>query len=64
MKVNSLKIKKEFERAGYSNTTEFAKAFGVSRPTIDILLKKKTTTLKTLNRLAEFFDVDAKDLLI
>lgn len=64
MKINTHKLKIEMERAGYSKTSEMAGPFGMTRQALDRIIKDQTTTFKTLNRLADFFAIDPKDLLI
>jgi len=64
MKINVHKLKIEMERAGYPRTADMAKTFGMTRQALDRIIKEQTTTFKTLNRLADFFAIDPKDLLI
>jgi len=64
MELNIEKLKKEMARAGYKNTDEMSKAFGGTRQALDRIIKYRTTKLVTINRLAVFFAIDPKDLLI
>jgi len=63
MQINIEKLKREMERAGINNNAEFADRLEMTRQAIDYILAQKTTTFKTLNKMAEVLGLDAKDLL-
>ena len=63
MKINVKKLKLEMGRAGVPNNKDLAAALGMKRQSIDYILLKQSTTFKTLNRIADYLCLDAKDLL-
>ena len=63
MEINSEKLLNELKRHKW-NQERLAEAIKMSPGTISILLKRKTTTLATLNKIAKVFEMDAKDLLV
>jgi len=63
MKINTKKLKLEMSRAGIPENKHLAEALGMKRQSIDYIISKQSTTFKTLNRIADFLCLDAKDLL-
>jgi len=62
MKVNTQKIKREIKRREIG-VARLAKEVGITRQGLYLILKKKTTSLSTLNKLARILKIDARDLL-
>lgn len=63
MEINISKLKREMKRSGIKDSKDFAGNLGMSRQAVDYILVQKSTTFKTLNRMAEVLGMDAKDLL-
>lgn len=62
MEINSQKIRALMESRGWDKI-KLSLVSGLSVTTIEAILRKKTTKLKTINRLGLLLDVDPKDLL-
>jgi len=62
MKINSAKIKSELKRRGWRQK-ELAQYIRMSPQAISMLLKRKTSRIATINKIAKVFEVDGKDLL-
>lgn len=63
MEINSKKIRELMKEKGWNNQ-RLSVASTLSVRTIEVILARKTTKLKTINQLGVLFDVDPKDLLI
>jgi hypothetical protein len=63
MQINITKLKMEMKRAGYKDSAAFSSALPITRQAIDFILMRRTTTFKTLNKIAKVLGLDAKDLL-
>ena len=63
MELNIRKIEKERERLGIS-IKELAKALGMHYQGLDYIYRMKSTNLKTIQRIADYFGIDGKDLII
>ena len=62
MEINIRKFERERESLGLTKQ-ELAKALGIHYQNIDYILKTKQTKLKTIQKIADFFGIDPKDLL-
>jgi Helix-turn-helix. len=63
MELNIKKIIKERDRLGMTNYG-LAKAIGIRPYNLQYILKTKSTKLATIQKIADYFDVGAKDLII
>ena len=63
MKINIRKFNKEMKRAGLKNSKALADELEMTRQAIDYVIEKKSTTFKTLNKIAKVFGCSGKDLL-
>jgi len=63
MEINIKKLEREREQVGLSKK-QLAMALGIHYQNIDYILKTRQTKLKTIQKIADFFGIDAKDLLI
>jgi DNA-binding Xre family transcriptional regulator len=63
MELNTKKIIKERDRLGLTNYG-LALKIGIKPYNLEYILKMKSTKLETIQKIADYFDVDAKDLLI
>jgi transcriptional regulator with XRE-family HTH domain len=63
MEVNVRKLKIEMKRASFSGSRELADRLGMTRQAIDYILRRKTTTFKTISKIADVFGLDGKDLI-
>ena len=63
MELNIKKIDKERERLGLSQK-ELAKALGMHYQGLDYICKRKSTNLRTIQAIADFFGIEGKDLII
>ncbi len=62
MKLNIKKLEAERKRAGLTKAG-FSKRFGLTQSTYGKMLLSKSTTVKTMNKIASVLKIDAKDLL-
>lgn len=62
MEINIKKFEREREQLGLTKQ-ELAKALGIHYQNIDYIMKTKQTKLKTIQKIADFFGIDPKDLL-
>lgn len=63
MKIDTEKIISEMKRQGYSQNT-FAPHIGKTRQAVGYILKRGSTSIKTLGDIAEALEVDIRDLLV
>ena len=63
MEINIQKLEKEMARTGLKKA-ELAKAMGMYYQNLDYILRTRRTKLDTIQKMADFFEIDAKDLLI
>ena len=63
MKINIAKIEKERERQKFTQT-KLAMLIGITKQAYSCFLKRGSTKLGTLTKIAEVLDFDPKDLLI
>lgn len=63
MKINKPKLKDEMERRGV-NAKELAAAVGMSIRTVHYILARDKMSWKALEKIAAYFKIDPKDLLI
>ena len=62
MEINTSKIIKERDRLGMTNYG-LAKAIGIMPFNLQYILNTKSTKLSTIQKIADFFDISARDLL-
>ena len=66
MEVNVKKLEREIERekarTGLAKCA-LAKAMGLHYQGLDYILKTRRTKLDTIQKIADYFDMDAKDLI-
>jgi len=62
MKINTEKIKKELARRGWSKN-HFALKCDMTRQAFEYILKARTTTFSTLDKIAKVLEFEPKDLL-
>ena len=63
MEINIKKIEKERERLGMERK-QLAKALGMHYQGLDYIYATRSTRLETIQRIADFFGIEGKDLLI
>jgi len=63
MKIDTERIIIEMKRKGYSQNT-FAPNIGKTRQAVGYILKKGSTSIKTLGEIADALGVDIRDLLV
>lgn len=63
MEINIAKLDRERKRLGMTRH-ELARAMGMHYQGLNYIYEKKQTKLSTIQRIADFFKIDAKDLLI
>jgi len=63
MEINTKKLERERERLGLTKI-QLCKALGIHYQNWDYIIKAKQTQLKTIQKIADFFDLDPKDLII
>jgi len=63
MKINIQKLERERKRFG-ENKTRFSSRLGFSSSLYSKILKSKTTTFKSISKIAARLKMDPKDLLI
>ena len=63
MQINSQKLVNEIKRRGLKQYQVAALA-GLTPQSISILLKRKTSRISTINKIAKVLDCDAKDLMV
>jgi DNA-binding Xre family transcriptional regulator len=63
MQINVKKLQREMARTGLKKCA-LAKSIGLHYQGLDYILKTKQTRLTTIQKIADYFDMDAKDLLV
>ncbi|MFH1627857.1 MAG: helix-turn-helix domain-containing protein [Pseudomonadota bacterium] len=62
MEINVKKIEREMARTGLAKCA-LAKAMGLHYQGLDYILRTRQTRLPTIQKIADYFEMDAKDLL-
>jgi len=62
MQLDIKRIAKENRIRGWSNAN-LAKKLGKTRQSVDYIMKKKSTTLTTITRMAKIYKIKGKSLL-
>ena len=62
MEINTAKLQKEMARQSLTYYG-LARALGMRPYNIQYIIAKKSTRLSTIQKIADYFDIDAKDLL-
>lgn len=63
MEINIKKLERERERLGLTKQ-ELSKQLGIHYQNWDYILKTRKTKLVTIQKIADFFDIEPKDLLV
>jgi DNA-binding XRE family transcriptional regulator len=63
MNLNTKKLKEEMKRQGI-NQSDLARAFGVTRQSISLYMRKGIGSFRILEKIADYFNLDPKDLII
>ena len=64
MQINIRKLKQGMKMAGYEKPVDLAGALGMTRQAVESIIKKRTTTFKTMDKIADVLFCDPKDLLL
>ena len=63
MKIDSKKLKEQMKRQGLKQW-QVAALVNLTPAAISILLKRKTSRIATINKIAKVLGLDAKDLMV
>jgi len=63
MEINIAKLERERERLGKSKM-EICRDLGIAYQNWDYIIRSRQTKLKTIQKIADYFGIDGKDLLI
>jgi DNA-binding Xre family transcriptional regulator len=63
MEINVKKLEREIARLGLSKK-ELCRKLGMHYQGWDYIMRTRQTKLKTIQRIADFFEMEAKDILL